>query len=69
MIFPCNSTLPLKQKFKALRTSQSQTRGGQGGARTLLRARAPPSGAFKGSPPGRSWANLAPTVMKSGRPG
>lgn len=49
MIFPCNSTLPLKQKFKVLRTSLSQTRGGLGGARTL-RARAPPSGAFKGSP-------------------
>lgn len=46
MIFPCNSTLPLKQKFKVLRTSLRQTRGGLG---TPLRARAPPSGAFKGS--------------------
>lgn len=50
MIFPCNSTLPLKQKLKHSEPSLYETGEGLGGARTELHARAPPLGAFKGSP-------------------
>lgn len=75
MIFPCNSTLPLKQKLKHSEPSLDRTCGGLGGARTELHARAPPSGALKGSPTelergklGSQWeARWAPRV--SGRGG
>lgn len=50
MIFPCNSTLPLKQKLKHSEPSSYETDGGLGGARTELHAPAPPSGTLKGSP-------------------
>lgn len=50
MIFPCNSTLPLKQKLKLSEPSRCESSGGLAGAGTELHARAPPSGALKGSP-------------------
>lgn len=74
MIFPCNSTLPLKQKLKHSEPCRDQPRGGLGGARTELHAAAPPSGALQGSPTrlelgklGSQWeGGWAPRVLGRG---
>lgn len=60
MIFPCNSTLPLKQKLKHSEPSLQETGGGLGGARTEpharsgLRLRAPSMGLLL-APAGQTW--------------
>ena len=59
MIFPCNSTLPLKQKLKHSEPRCDQTGGGLGGARTELHALVPPSGALQGSPTRLELGKLA----------
>lgn len=69
MIFPCNSTLPLKQKLKHSEPSWEETTGGLGGARTELHARAPPSGALKGSPTPLQLGKLGSQWEKRWAPG
>lgn len=59
MIFPCNSTLPLKQKLKHSEPCCDQIGGGLGGARTELHAPVPPSGALQGSPTRLELGKLA----------
>ena len=66
MIFPCNSTLPLKQKLKHSEPCCDQTGGGLGGARTELHAPVPPSGALQGSLTRLELGKLASQWEKKG---